>query len=150
MISKQLAYDNSYMGITRIVADLSHDRKIQVGCIIVREGQILSQGWNGTPSGMSNSTRTDAGVTYPWVIHAESNAIAKLAKNGGSANGATLYSTHSPCYTCASLVLQCGITRIVYDNAYDLKAIKYLKERGLKVEQIESSSRVPDREGKES
>ena len=144
--SKQLVYDKSYLGISHHIAELSADEKIRVGCIIVREGQILSQGWNGTPSGMSNDTRTDAGTTYPWVIHSEANALMKLAKNGGGSEGATIYCTHSPCMDCALLILQAGITRIVYSQAYCDKSIAFLKERGIEIESIERSSGLSRRE----
>ena len=130
------------MDIARSCSNLSHDRKIKVGSIIVRDGQILSQGWNGTPSGMDNSTRTDAGTTYQWVIHSEANALMKLAKNGGGSKGATIYCTHSPCYECAKLILQAGITRIVYAEVYCKDSIKFLNERGIKLECIDRTKEL--------
>ena len=146
-ISKRLRYDTSYLNIARVVAALSHDRKVKVGCIIVRSGQILSQGWNGAPSGMSNNTRTDAGTTYSWIIHSEANALMKLAKNGGGSEGATIYCTHSPCMDCALLILQAGITRIVYSEVYCKDSIAFLKERGLDIECIDTSNGISDSEG---
>ena len=139
-------YDRSYMSVAKIFAGLSHDDKYKVGAVIVKDGQILSQGWNGMPSGMDNTTRFGPGYTRPEVIHAEANALMKLAKNGGSADEASLFTTHSPCYTCAGLVVQAGIRRIVYDKVYDEDALIFLKERGLDVQRIDRSSRLPSRE----
>ena len=137
------------MEVAKIFAGLSHDSTYQVGAVIVKDGQILSQGWNGMPSGMDNNTRDINGQTRPEVIHAESNALMKLAKNGGAANGATLYCTHNPCYSCASLVVQSGISRIVYSDVYDKKSLGFLRERGISIECINISSRIFDREGSE-
>ena len=91
-------------------------------------------------------TRTDAGTTYPWVIHSEANALMKLAKNGGGSNGATIYCTHSPCMDCALLILQAGITRIVYDEVYCKDSIKFLKERGIKLECINGTEELHTRQ----
>ena len=148
MISKQSRYDNTYLNIAHNIAELSADEKIRVGSVIVREGQILSQGWNGTASGMSNSTRNDAGTTYPWVIHSEANALMKLAKNGGGSKGATIYCTHSPCYNCALLILQAGINRVVYENVYCSKSLAFMKERGIQLDCIKPSNRVSPQESK--
>ena len=131
------------MSVAKIFAGLSHDDKYKVGAVIVKNGQILSQGWNGMPSGMDNTTRFGAGYTRPEVIHAEANALMKLAKNGGSANEASLFTTHSPCYTCAGLIIQAGIRRIVYDKVYDEEALTYLKERGIDVRRIQRGNRLP-------
>lgn len=134
------------MGVALLTGAMSHDRRIQVGSIIVRDGQILSQGWNGTPSGMANSTRDRDGVTRPEVIHSEENSLMKLAKNGGGSNGATIYCTHSPCYGCAKLILQSGIRRVVYLQAYCEKSLTFMKERGLELVRIEPSDRVSQQE----
>ncbi len=149
-MSKQLVYDEAYMGVAEIFADLSHGTEIRVGSCVVHEGQILSQGWNGMPAGMGNDTRNGEGLTNPEVIHAEANALMKLAKNGGRAFGATVYTTHSPCYNCAGLLLQAGVKRVVYRDEYDKKAVKFLKERGVKVDCIKPSSRTLKRKSKES
>ncbi len=138
------------MEVAEIFAGLSHDEQIRVGCCIVQEGQILSQGWNGMPSGMDNNTRDGEGLTKPEVIHAEANALMKLARNGGRAAGATVYVTYSPCYSCAGLLLQAGVTRVVYNNLYDKKAVKFLKERGVKVDCIKPSNRSSSGKDKES
>ena len=134
--SRQWDYDNTYLDIADAVARLSYDEKVRVGSIIVRRGQILSQGWNGTPSGMSNNTRDASGYTLGTVIHSEANALMKLAKNGGGSDGATIYCTHSPCMDCALLLLQAGVTRIVYREEYCEDALEFLIERGLAVECI--------------
>ena len=107
---------------------MSYDDKFKVGSIIVKDGQILSQGWNGMPSGMDNTTRVN-GVTRPEVIHSEANALMKLAKHGGNANGATIYCTYSPCWDCALLILQAGIKRVVYEHVYNQESLDFLKER---------------------
>ena len=133
------------MSVAKIFGGLSHDTDYKVGCCIVKAGQILSQGWNGMPSGMDNTTRFGNGYTRPEVVHAESNALMKLAKNGGSADEASLFTTHSPCYTCAGLIVQAGIRRVVYDKIYDEDAIEFLKARGLDVQRINRSSRLHKR-----
>jgi dCMP deaminase len=140
-----LDYDTVYIDIASRIAELSADEKIRVGCIIVREGQILSQGWNGQPSNMPNDTRDMDGRTLPTVIHSEANALMKLAKNGGGSNKSTIYCTHSPCMDCSLLLLQAGIERVVYDEVYCIESIKFLTERGLTVERVKQSNRVPDK-----
>ena len=153
--SKALKYDNNYLSIAHTIAELSVDEKVRVGCIIVRGGQILSQGWNGTASGMPNHTRDASGNTLPGVIHSEANALMKLAKNGGGSDGATIYCTHSPCYDCAKLILQAGIKRVVYSELYSYDALLFMKERGLELVCITPSNRLSSqqdipREPKES
>ena len=107
--SKTLRYDNNYISIAHTIADLVLMRRLESAASLSRGGQILSQGWNGTASGMPNHTRDASGNTLPGVIHSEANALMKLAKNGGGSDGATIYCTHSPCYDCAKLILQAGI-----------------------------------------
>ena len=136
MTAKQLKYDIHYIDIANLVAGLSRDPKIRVGCVLERDGQILSQGYNGTVTGDCNDTRDEHGTTLPTVIHSEANALMKLAKNGGCSNGSTLYSTHSPCYACACLIIQAGVRRVVYKEVYDAKAIKFLEERGIEIERL--------------
>ena len=147
--SKTLRYDNNYISIAHTIAELSADEKIRVGCIIVRGGQILSQGWNGTASGMPNHTRDASGNTLPGVIHSEANALMKLAKNGGGSDGATIYCTHSPCYDCAKLILQAGIQRVVFTNVYCRDSLGFMRERGLKLVCIKPDNRVHARPDKE-
>ena len=145
--SRQLVYDRAYLHIASVVSSLSYDKKIRVGSAIVRDGQILSQGWNGQPTGHPNDTRDKLGVTLPTVIHSEANALMKLAKNGGGSNGATIYCTHSPCMDCALLILQSGITRIVYSEVYCEDALSFLEERGLQIECITRSDRLHPEQG---
>ncbi len=125
--------DEHYLDVAQLVSELSYDRQIQVGCVIVKDGQILSQGYNGNPSGMDNITRDLDGITLPTVIHSEANALMKLARNGGGAKGSSLYCTHSPCYDCSKLIIQAGIRDIIYTSVYDKDAIEFLKENGVKV-----------------
>lgn len=127
------------MSVAETFAGLSYDDRIRVGAVVVRDGQILSQGWNGMAAGLTNDTRDSEGTTRPEVVHAEANAIAKLAKSGGGSQGATIYTTHSPCYTCALLLHQAGIERIVYKEVYDEDSLRFLKERGIKVDCIRGS-----------
>ena len=136
---KTLRYDQTYMSVAKSIATLSYDDRYKVGAVVVRDGHLLAQGWNGMVAGMCNTTRDNQGNTRPEVVHAEANAIAKLAKNGGGSSGATVYTTHSPCYTCSLLLLQAGISRVVYETVYEPRAIKFLKERGIEVVRIKSS-----------
>ena len=126
---KEWRYDRVYMEIAHAVSRLSHDTKTKVGAIIVRDGQIISQGWNGMPSGMSNDMRDDHGKTKIEVLHSETNALMKLTKTGGGSNGATIYCTHSPCMDCAKLILQAGIDTIVYDNIYCNESMNFMNDR---------------------
>ena len=142
-------HDQLYMDIAHVVAGQSQDQTTKVGAVIVRDGQILSQGWNGMPSGMDNAMRHPSGATKAEVIHAESNALMKLAKNGGGSNGATVYSTHSPCWECAKLLLQAGVERIVYSSDYDPTSILFMKERGITLDSIKPSNRVSTGESSE-
>ena len=131
-----MAYDRTYINVAESFAALSYDDRYKVGAVVVRDGHLLAQGWNGMVAGMHNDTRDSEGNTRPEVVHAEANAIAKLAKNGGGSKGATVYTTHSPCYTCSLLLFQAGIERVVYRDIYEPKAIQFLKERGIKVDRI--------------
>lgn len=134
------------MDIALRIGEMSKDNKYKVGSIIVKDGQILSQGWNGMPSGMDNETRIN-GKTRPEVIHSEANALMKLAKHGGNCNGATIYCSYSPCWGCAKLILQAGITRLVYNKVYDKEALAFIKER-IAHDRIRTTSRVLSREAK--
>ena len=139
---KARKYDLAFMAVAEIFSTLSHDQRYKVGAVIVKNGQILSQGWNGMPSGMTNVMRDEDDNTKPEVIHAEANALMKLAKNGGSAYGAAVYTTYSPCFTCATHLMQAGITRVYYKEVYDQDALQFLRERGIKVERISPSQGV--------
>ena len=136
------------MAVASQFGSLSHDDIYKVGAVVVRDGQILAQGWNGMVAGMPNPTRDSRNYTRPEVVHAEANAIAKLAKSGGGSAGATIYTTHSPCYVCSLLLLQAGIVRVVYKHVYEEEAIEFLKERGLRVECITGSDRLSAEESR--
>jgi len=134
MTLKEERYDTFYMDIANRVAEMSYDSDTQVGAIIVKDGNIISMGWNGTPSGFDNNCKhPETGVTLSTVIHAEANAICKLARTSGSGLGATLYTTLSPCIECTKLILQSGISEVVVEKAYekDLEGFKILNEKGM-------------------
>jgi len=116
------------MNIAKEVATLSHCVRFKVGAVLVKEGNLISFGYNGTPAGMDNGCEKD-NVTVPHVIHGEVNAILKAAKTGTSVNGGTLYLTLSPCLDCSKLILQSGIKRVVYLTAYrNLEGVDFLKQ----------------------
>jgi dCMP deaminase len=118
-------------------AKLSYCKRKQVGALIVKDRMIISDGYNGTPSGFENCCENEEGKTHWYVLHAEANAILKLAASTQSAKGATLYLTLSPCKECSKLILQAGITRLVYINEYsDEDGISFLKNHGIEIEQI--------------
>ena len=126
--AKQRKLDSVFMNITKEVATLSHCVRFKVGAVLVKEGNIISMGYNGTPAGMDNCCERD-NVTVPHVIHGEVNAILKAAKTGTSVNGGTLYLTLSPCLDCSKLILQSGIKRVVYLTAYrNLEGVDFLKQ----------------------
>lgn len=135
---KQERYDKAYLRLAREWAKLSHCRRRQVGAIIVKDGTIIADGYNGTPTGFENECEDEDGHTKWYVLHAEANAILKVARTTNNANGATLYLTNSPCKECSKLVLQAGIIRVVYMSEYkDRSGIDFLKKAGLEVLQIE-------------
>lgn len=173
--TRQLQYDRTYMKMAFALSELSYSHRSKVGCIIVSpEGQIISQGYNGTPSGYDNCCEVmectckwihgcqytvepiadaqfdyciKAADGYPCdklklitkkeVLHAETNAISKCAKMMASTNGATLYVTLSPCFDCAKLIIQSGITRVCYSEKYrDMEGVEFLKKNGIKISQI--------------
>jgi dCMP deaminase len=135
---KQLKYDRAYLRLAASWAILSHCNRKKVGAIIVKDGMIISDGYNGTPSGFDNCCENEQGETHWYVLHAEANAILKVAKSTNNCLGATLYLTLSPCKDCSKLVIQSGITRVVYQHGYkDPEGINFLKSAGVLVEQIE-------------
>ena len=135
---KQLRYDKAYLRMAKTWSDLSHCNRKQVGAIIVKEGMIISDGYNGTPSGFDNCCEDQDGNTHWYVLHAEANAILKVAKSTHNCQDATLYLTLSPCKDCSKLVVQSGITRVVFMDQYkDSSGIDFLKEAGIEIEQIE-------------
>lgn len=135
---KQLRYDLAYLRMAREWAKLSHCTRKQVGALLVKNGVIISDGYNGTPSGFPNLCENTEGETHWYVLHAEANAILKVAKSTNNSHGSTLYITLSPCKDCCKLILQSGITKMVYLNAYkDTTAIEFLKNSGVEVVQRE-------------
>ena len=130
-------FDHSYLEMAQIWAQNSYCKRRKVGALLVKDRMIISDGYNGTPSGFENICEED-GVTKPYVLHAEANAITKVAKSGNSSDGATLYVTASPCAECAKLIIQAGIKRVVYRDAYRLTdGIDLLRRAGIEVEQIQ-------------
>ena len=135
---KQLRYDLAYLRMAKEWAKLSHCNRKQVAALLVKNGVIISDGYNGTPSGFPNACENDLGETHWYVLHAEANAILKVAKSTNNAHGSTLYITLSPCKDCCKLILQSGITRMVYLSAYkDTTAIDFLRNSGVEVVQRE-------------
>tara|TARA_Y100000022_G_scaffold51917_1_gene44020 strand:- start:2479 stop:2901 length:423 start_codon:yes stop_codon:yes gene_type:complete len=136
--NKQLKYDKAYLRMAREWAKLSYCNRRQVGAIIVKDRMIISDGYNGTPTGFENICEDDQGYTKWYVLHAEANAILKVAASTQSCKGATLYITLSPCKNCSKLIHQAGIVRVVYSIAYkDLSGVEFLQKAGIEVSQIE-------------
>jgi dCMP deaminase len=134
---KQLKYDKAYLKMAREWGKLSHCKRKQVGALIVKERMIISDGFNGTPSGFDNCCEDEEGLTKWEVLHAEANAILKVASSTQSAKGATLYITLSPCTNCSKLIHQAGINRVVYARAYkDISGISFLEKAGVVVNHI--------------
>ena len=120
--------------MARIWAENSYCIRRQVGCLVVKDKMIISDGYNGTPSGFENICEDDSNTTKPYVLHAEANAITKLARSGNSSDGSTLYVTASPCLECSKLIIQCGIKRVVYSEKYRIEdGINLLKRSGIEV-----------------
>ena len=131
-------FDEKYMQMAAVWATNSYCKRRQVGALLVKYRMIISDGYNGTPSGFENVCEDENGVTKPYVLHAEANAISKVAKSGNSADGATLYVTASPCMECAKLIIQSGIRRVVYRDEYRLTdGIDLLRRAGIEVEKID-------------
>lgn len=134
-------YDKAYLKIAKEWGQLSYCQRKKVGAIIVKDKMIISDGYNGTPSGFENCCEDQDGNTKWYVLHAEANAILKVAKSTQSCDNATLYITMSPCKDCSKLIHQSGIVRVVYQNSYkDLAGIEFLKRAGVEVVQIEDLS----------
>lgn len=132
---KQYNLDNRYLRMARIWAENSYCLRRQVGALVVKDKMIISDGYNGTPSGFENICEDEAGVTKPYVLHAEANAITKLARSGNNSEDSTLYVTASPCIECAKLIIQAGIRRVVYGEKYRLTdGIDLLERAGIEVE----------------
>ena len=141
MNEKQLKLDERYLRMARIWAENSYCVRRQVGALVVKEKMIISDGYNGTPSGFENLCEDEAGLTKPYVLHAEANAITKLARSSNNSDGATIYITASPCIECAKLIIQAGIKRVVYGENYRLTdGIELLKRAGIEVILMEVKS----------
>ncbi|HEX4886506.1 MAG TPA: dCMP deaminase family protein [Luteibaculaceae bacterium] len=136
--AKQERYDRAYLRMAFEWAKLSHCQRKQVGALIVKDGTIIADGYNGTPTGFPNQCEDENYETYWYVLHAEANAITKVAKTSNSAKNGTLYITLSPCKECSKLILQTGIKRVVFSVLYkDTSGIEFLRESGIEVVQIE-------------
>ncbi|RPG62719.1 MAG: dCMP deaminase family protein [Flavobacteriaceae bacterium TMED220] len=133
-MNKQSKYDNSYLKMARVWGDLSYCKRRKVGALIVKDRMIISDGYNGTPSGFENICEDDDNYTKWYVLHAEANAIMKVAASTQSTNGATLYITLSPCKECSKLIHQSGIKRVVYCEEYkDTSGLDFLKKAGVEL-----------------
>ena len=136
--NKQLLLDKRYMRMASIWSENSYCVRRQVGAILVKNKMIISDGYNGTPSGFENICEDENNVTKPYVLHAEANAITKVARSNNSSEDATLYVTSSPCIECAKLIIQAGIKRVVYADSYRLSdGVELLKRANIELASIE-------------
>ena len=137
-MDKQQLLDRRYMRMARIWAENSYCKRRQVGALLVKDQMIISDGFNGTPSGFENNCEDENNVSKPYVLHAEANAITKVARSSNSSQGATLYVTASPCIECAKLIIQAGIKRVVYGENYRIMdGLNLLKRAGIDVVFVE-------------
>jgi len=136
---KQAQFDIRYIQMARVWATNSYCKRRQVGALIVKDRMIISDGYNGTPSGFENECEDENDHSKPYVLHAEANAITKVAKSNNSSEGSTLYITASPCMDCAKLIIQAGIIRVVYADEYRIiDGIELLEKAGIEVVQLSS------------
>ncbi|MDE5635289.1 MAG: dCMP deaminase family protein [Muribaculaceae bacterium] len=136
---KQELLDKRYLRMSRIWAENSYCQRRKVGALIVKDSMIISDGFNGTPSGFENVCEDESGQTKPYVLHAEANAITKVARSNNSSDGATLYVTASPCLECSKLIIQSGIKRVVFNELYRLAdGIGLLERAGVECVHIQS------------
>ena len=139
MDKKQAELDNRYLRMACIWSENSYCTRRQVGALIVKDKMIISDGYNGTPSGFENICEDENDVTFPYVLHAEANAITKIARSGNNSQDSTLYVTDSPCIECAKLIIQAGIKRVVYRRAYRLTdGVDLLLKAGIEVTHMPS------------
>lgn len=139
MDKKQAELDNRYLRMACIWSENSYCTRRQVGALIVKDKMIISDGYNGTPSGFENICEDENDVTFPYVLHAEANAITKIARSGNNSQDSTLYVTDSPCIECAKLIIQAGIKRVVYKRAYRLTdGVDLLLKAGIEVTHMPS------------
>ncbi|WP_319230499.1 dCMP deaminase family protein [Draconibacterium orientale] len=135
---KQKLLDQRYLKMAEIWSQNSYCKRRQVGALIVKDKMIISDGYNGTPAGFENICEDQDNKTKPYVLHAEANAITKVAKSGNSSDGATLYVTSSPCIECSKLIIQAGIKRVVFTESYRLEeGINLLKRADIEVTQVD-------------
>jgi dCMP deaminase len=135
---KQQKIDERYLRMARIWAENSYCKRRQVGALIVKDKMVISDGYNGTPSGFENICEDENGLTKPYVLHAEANAITKVAASNNNSKGATIYITSSPCIECAKLIIQAGIKRVVFSEKYHTEeGISLLKRAGITVDFID-------------
>lgn len=135
---KQVKLDKRYLRMAAIWAENSYCQRRKVGALIVKNKMIISDGYNGTPSGFENICEDENNVTKPYVLHAEANAITKIARSNNSSDGATLYITDSPCIECAKLIIQSGIKRVVYSKKYRLDdGLNLLRKANIEIEYID-------------
>lgn len=134
MTGKQEILDKRYLRMAYIWSENSYCNRRKVGALIVKEKMIISDGYNGTPSGFPNVCESTEGVTLPYVLHAEANAITKVARSNNSSNGSTLYVTASPCMECSKLIIQSGIRRVVFSELYRITdGLDLLRQAGVEV-----------------
>ena len=137
-MDKQTKYDQAYLQMAATWGQLSYCERKKVGALIVKDRMIISDGYNGTPTGFENFCEDEEGYTKWYVLHAEANAILKVAASTQSSKGATLYITLSPCQNCSKLIHQAGIIRVVYSKSYkDLSGVKFLEQAGIEVVHVE-------------
>lgn len=134
MEEKQTTLDRRYLRMAKIWSENSYCVRRKVGALIVKDKMIISDGYNGTPSGFDNICESEEGVTYPYVLHAEANAITKVARSNNSSENGTLYVTASPCMECSKLIIQAGIKRVVFSDMYRITdGLELLKKAGVEV-----------------
>ena len=137
MESKKNKFDKQYLRMARIWAENSYCKRRQVGALLVKDNMIISDGYNGTPSGFENECEDENNISKPYVLHAEANAITKVAKSNNSSEGSTLYITTSPCMECAKLIIQSGIVRVVFSEKYRITdGLDLLERVGVDLEYI--------------
>ena len=131
---KQAVLDRRYLRLAAIWAENSYCERRKVGALLVKDKMIISDGYNGTPSGFPNVCESEEGVTLPYVLHAEANAISKVARSNNSSEGSTLYITASPCMECAKLIIQAGIRRVVFSDLYRITdGLDLLRRAGVEI-----------------
>ncbi|GAO29716.1 deoxycytidylate deaminase [Geofilum rubicundum] len=142
LTEKQRLLDQRYLAMATVWAENSYCKRRQVGALLVKDKMIISDGYNGTPSGFENQCEDENNVTKPYVLHAEANAITKVARSNNSSDGATLYVTSSPCIECAKLIIQAGIIRVVFLDNYRVEdGVQLLRRAGIEVIQVSQSTR---------